>query len=166
MKQLRFERNANIHEGVLLSLDDAPLAVLNGNRREYNLPVVLLNIDQYVVFGLSHPWVISRILGEGSPQTLIARKDMAHTLYEHGMKASLGKIRQGNQTFYTALDTFYTQTNESGFLSMLQSGPYTLRVSIPGHEVVEVFTDGNNRPGLNLNTIQDSVVFPLIPEQA
>jgi hypothetical protein len=82
------------------------LAVLNGNKSEYRGPIILLGLDQYTVFGLSHPSVVRRLLDNG-PQTLISSRELAHTLFEHGMKASLGKVRVNNSTFLTNLETFY-----------------------------------------------------------
>jgi hypothetical protein len=34
------------------------LAIINGNDPEFTGPIILLNLDQHIVYGLSHPEVV------------------------------------------------------------------------------------------------------------
>lgn len=79
---------------------------INGNSRSYSGPVVLLDLDPHIVYGMSHPDVIDRILQSG-PQKMIATKELSHRLYEHGMKGSWWKIKMQKNTVLTTLETFY-----------------------------------------------------------
>jgi len=94
------------------------IAIINGNDPEFAGPIILLSLDQHTIYGLSHPEVISRILEKG-PQNLLTSKEISHNLFEHGMKASLGKIKINTNYFYTSLDTFYTLTTKVSCLSLL-----------------------------------------------
>lgn len=124
MPSIFFERRSLLHEGIRLSYDGGdgvakPIAHINGNDTTFRGPVVLLSVDAHVVYGLSHPQVISTILKEG-PQTMVASKEMAHHLYEHGMKAAVGKQRMGNNVFQASLDTYYrVMLNLGGDLSVV-----------------------------------------------
>lgn len=107
--------------GHLVSLDNGTsvrdLALLNGNRPDLHLPVVIYCLDAHVVFAMSHPSVISRILSS-QPQPLLTSRDMAHKLFEHGMKASLSKQMMGSSPVLTTLDTYYRLTSSIGPLSL------------------------------------------------
>lgn len=97
--------------GLLISLNTAdpvqPIAIVNGNKADFSGPVILLSLDQEVIYGLSQPTVISRIFAKG-PQQLLSTKELSHNLFEHGMKASLGKVKVHMNTFLTSLETFYS----------------------------------------------------------
>jgi hypothetical protein len=112
---LRVRRLKEFYHGFLVTLDlqgkTQPVCMINGNTAEHRGPVVLLSIDQHVVYGMSHPAVVSRILSS-EPQVLVATKEMGHRLFEHGMKAALGKIRIGNSPMFTQIDTFYAVKQE------------------------------------------------------
>ena len=94
------------------------LAIINGNDPEFAGPIILLNLDQHIVYGLSHPEVVSRILEKG-PQNLVTSKEIAHNLYEHGMKASLNKIKINMNYFNTTIDTFYNITKNISNISLI-----------------------------------------------
>jgi hypothetical protein len=96
------------------------IALINGNKPDFTGPIILLDIDQDVVYGLSHREVVSRIYKEG-PQILLTTKDMGHKLYEHGMKASLGRVKVGNVQYTTNIETFYTVKSSYGSLSLIYS---------------------------------------------
>lgn len=95
------------------------LARINGNHADYQGPIILLNIDQYVVYSLSQPEVVSRILTKGQQQ-LLTTKEIAHNLFEHGMKASLGKLKIKTNWFLTTMDTFYSCSLIGHFLEIIQ----------------------------------------------
>lgn len=94
------------------------VATINGNDGEFFGPIILLSVDQHIVYGLSHPEVVSKLLQRGS-QYLITTKEMGHNLFEHGMKASLGKIKLGMNYFSTSLETFYTVTNKASNITLI-----------------------------------------------
>jgi len=108
--QLIVSRLVDLSHGMEMALkvDDSitTIAIINGNKPEYRGPSILLSLDQHVVFGMSHPAVVRRLLDEG-PQVLVSNKETAHTLFEHGMKASVGRVKIKNSTFVTNLETFY-----------------------------------------------------------
>ena len=110
------------HLGIKISLKEQDeirtIAIVNGNEPDFLGAVILLNIDQHVVYGLSHPEVISRILEKG-PQYLLTNKETGHNLFEHGMKATLGKIKINMNCFNTTLETFYTLTNNVSNLTLV-----------------------------------------------
>ena len=118
-KKLVLGRMQDLHEGFLLQSvtknaegDEITenLIMINGNRPSYTGPVALLYLDPYVVFGMSHTNVISRILHEGKgSQKLLTSKEISHNLYEHGMKASWRYIQSNNLKMMTSGDTFYDQ---------------------------------------------------------
>lgn len=118
-KKLVLGRMQNLHEGFILQSiekgeDGSEIMVdvlmINGNKASYSGPVALLYLDPYVIFGMSHNNVISRILHEGKgSQKLLTSKDIAHNLYEHGMKASWRYMRVNGLTYMTFNDTFYEQ---------------------------------------------------------
>ena len=112
------------------------LCVVNGNFVEHRGAVVLLDIDQHVVYGLSHPGVISRIHSL-PPQMLLTTRDLAHKLFEHGMKASLGKVKIKNHWFIASIESFYQvlPSVPSLGLQVISDMTYNraiLEVSIPG----------------------------------
>jgi hypothetical protein len=86
---------------------------LDGNGNQ-SLPVILLSLDPHIVYGMSHPSTITRIFQDG-PQTLLTTKKIAHTLYEHGLKACWGQVTLGNTPMYTQMNTFYAIQDEFEF---------------------------------------------------
>lgn len=96
------------------------IATINGNDPDFFGPVILLSLDQHIVYGVSHPEVISKLLQRG-PQCVLTTKELSHNLFEHGMKASLGKIKIGMNYFITSLDTFYSVTNKASNLTIITS---------------------------------------------
>jgi len=108
--KLVVQRNKQPHQGFNVSVESDGkrdvYCLINGNMSTHRGVVVLLSLDQDSVYGLSHPSVVSRILSKG-PQVLLSTKDTAHKLFEHGMKASLGRIKVGENQFLTSLETFY-----------------------------------------------------------
>jgi hypothetical protein len=111
MPCIYFERRKLLHEGIRLSYEDEtgvakPVAHINGNDFSFHGPIILTGIDAHVVYGLSHPQVISTILQMG-PQSIVTTKELAHNLFEHGMKAALGKQRFGNSVFLATLESYY-----------------------------------------------------------
>jgi hypothetical protein len=110
------------HEGLKVALNDGDtvqnLTIINGNQPDFLGPVILLSLDQHIVYGMSHPEVISRIFTKG-PQQLLTSKEIAHNLFEHGMKATLGKIKIKLNWFITTLDTFYTLTSATSMLQII-----------------------------------------------
>jgi len=123
--QLIVSRVPNFHEGLIISLKDGNdiknIGRVNGNKADFGGPILLFGIDQDVVYGLSHREVTSRIYSQG-PQILMTTKELGHRLYEHGMKASLGKIKIGNTHYLTSLETYYTVMNQYGPFKMVVSG--------------------------------------------
>jgi len=110
------------HEGFKIVYKDGdllhPLAILNGNQTDFLGPIILLTLDQHIIYGMSHPAVISRIYSKG-PQQLITSKELAHNLFEHGMKACLGKVKIKLNWFLTSLDTFYTLTSSTPIIQII-----------------------------------------------
>jgi hypothetical protein len=105
--KLALARNQEKHNGFMICDMDTntTLMYVDGNANK-QVPVAVLALDPHVVYGMSHPSVVSRIFSEG-PQTLITIKKLAHSLFEHGMKASLGTITLGATPLFTQLLTFY-----------------------------------------------------------
>jgi hypothetical protein len=120
--ELVISRLKHYHQGLKVIVKEnetfRPTAIINGNEPDFFGPIILLSIDQHTVYGLSYPEVISRILVKG-PQSLITTKEMSHNLFEHGMKASLGKLKINNSYFLTTLETFYTMTNKASNMSLI-----------------------------------------------
>jgi hypothetical protein len=114
------------HQGWDLSVEDAEgsikkLATLNGNKIDEALlitPSIVFSIDAHVLYGVSHPEIISQILTKG-PQPLLTTKELGHRMFEHGMKAALGKLKVGNNVFNTTLETFYEITQETKTFSLI-----------------------------------------------
>jgi len=122
--ELIISRLAQHHLGLKVSIKEGEtighVAIINGNNPDFLGPVILLNIDQHVVYGLSLPEVISRILVKG-PQYLLSTKELAHNLFEHGMKSSVGKIKIHMNYFITSLETFYTVTTKASNVTLVTS---------------------------------------------
>ncbi len=142
--QLIVSRLTHEHHGLTVLLKDEDkidtIAVINGNKPDYHGPVILFGLDQDIVYGMSHREVVSRIYGEG-PQILLTTKELAHRLYEHGMKAALGKIALGSNTFLTCLDTYYKQTLEYARLRVeTNGGKMACRFFIPGYQPILLTT--------------------------
>jgi hypothetical protein len=114
--ELIISRMPELYEGMQIALKEngklRPLALVNGNKPDFKGPVILSEIDQHAVYGLSHPAVVSRIYAEG-PQMLLTTRDLAHNIFEHGMKAALGQVRMGGNMFFTKMETFYTVSSET-----------------------------------------------------
>ena len=107
---LVISRHQNHYDGMSIQLEDnghyKNICVINGNQVKHQGPVAVLSIDAHVIYGLSQLPVISRIT-ENGPQQLLTIKEYAHTMFEHGMKAALGKIKIKNNVYNTSLETFY-----------------------------------------------------------
>lgn len=117
--------NGQLQGHSLFVIDDQgrqrEIATLNGNRQDSAVPVVLYSLDAHVVYSLSHPIIISRIL-MSQPQVLLTSKEIGHRLFEHGMKAALSKQMLGNCPVVASLDTYYKLSVSAGSLSVL-AGP-------------------------------------------
>jgi len=122
MLELIISRLAQHYLGwqVVIKTDDdlRHIATINGNDPEFFGPIILLSLDQHIIYGLSHPEVVSKILQRG-PQCLLATKEMGHNLFEHGMKASLGKIKLNMNHFSTSVETFYSITTKASNLTLI-----------------------------------------------
>jgi len=120
--ELVISRMCQYHLGLKVALKDQDdcrtIAIINGNDSEFLGPIVLFNLDQHIIYGLSHPEAISKILLKG-PQNLVTTKEVGHNLFEHGMKASLGKLKVNMNYFTTSLDTFYMLTNKASCLTLI-----------------------------------------------
>jgi hypothetical protein len=176
-KKILLTRSENTHHGYLLSLEDGneieSIAIINGNRPDTKLPILLCGIDQFVIFGLSHPQAITAIQEYG-PQPLVTTKELGHRLFEHGMKAALGRIKIKNSWYTTSLGTYYdvvgsitlnglvisTKTDESGNLGfvILLNGYEPVTIAFRPFEINEkVFYLDELRTML---TISPSVLVP------
>lgn len=131
-----------LYKGYVLAVDSKTAVVINGNDANITSPVAVLNLDPHVVYGLSHPSVISRILDKG-PQTIITSKELAHKLFEHGMKSSYETLTVGLCRFHTKIDTFYTQTLETS------NADYQLKFVY----------DGREKTSLVLKTVRGNLVI-------
>lgn len=122
--QLIVSRLTEFHHGLMVSLKDGDeiknIGIINGNKNDFFGPILLFSLDQDVVYGLSHRQVVSRIYNRGA-QILLTTKELGHKLYEHGMKAALGKVKVGNIHFSTNLDTFYSQKSTYGPFNLVVS---------------------------------------------
>lgn len=104
--ELIIGRNHDLHHGFSISdLQGNTLLRIDG-KKEDSIPVLLLTLDPHTVYGLSHPKIISKILATG-PHTLITQKKLAHSLFEHGMKACWGSIRVLNNKFQATIESYY-----------------------------------------------------------
>jgi len=128
---VRIARQINHYEGFTLSVDNdgvtETIALINGNNETYSGTIILLSLDAHIVYGMSHPTVISRIIYHG-PQPLVTTKEIGHNLFEHGMKAALGRMKLGMNPVTTTLDTFYNMT-EVGHLKMLSNNACMVRIA-------------------------------------
>lgn len=122
--QIMVSRLSHHYQGIMVSLKDGDeikdIALINGNKHDFSGPLLLFSIDQEVIYGLSRHKVISRIYSQG-PQILLTTKELGHKLYEHGMKAALGKVKVGNITFTTNLETFYSVSQKYGCFELTYS---------------------------------------------
>lgn len=151
--RLFISRHQNHYDGISIQLEGNDgkyrhVCIINGNQIKHQGPVVVLNIDAHVIYGLSQPSIISRIT-ENGPQPLLTIKEYAHSMFEHGMKAALGKVKIKNNAYITSLETFYkleskleiegitlsilTHFNKP-FLSMCLEGFKPILIS-SGHEI-------------------------------
>lgn len=109
--ELIVSRFQNHYEGFQIAIKNQDniqlIAIMNGNKFDFHGPILLTEIDQHIVYGMSHPKVVSRLISQG-PQQLLTSKELGHRLFEHGMKASIGKIKVKNNMYLTTLETFYT----------------------------------------------------------
>lgn len=149
--------------------EDQTLCLINGNRVDFKGAVVLLEIDQYALYGLSNPPVISRVLSN-PPQVLLTTKELAHRLFEHGMKASLGKVLVNHHWYLTNIDSFYSVQNSLNPLGLHIIGEGqkpVLKVLVPGYKPVWMGMRSNincGYPELHvLDDIRGLVRIPLVP---
>ena len=124
--KLLISRLSELYHGFDISLDDSNniqrIALINGNKADHAGPVILLNLDPHIVYGLSHPSVIGKIIGSGQPQELWTTKDLSHRLYEHGMKSCWGTVKQKNLHLQSRADTFYTPLQTGALFNVESSG--------------------------------------------
>lgn len=142
----------HVWEGYSIALEDPDgnahnLGIINGNIEKTSGPVVLLSIDQHVLYGMSHPIIISRILNVG-PQDMIATKDMAHNLFEHGMKCSLGLYKWQNKIpFITGMFTFYNVVTSNQYLSLVQGeSGVALKIEVPSYDPIVIYDRTTYKP--------------------
>lgn len=106
-------RLGQAHQGyALVDAEGSSLLYIDGNYDNPDIPAALVSIDPHVVYGFSHPSIISKILGS-RPQTLLTTKKLAHALFEHGMKGAWGQISLGEISFLTTLNTFYKNVQQA-----------------------------------------------------
>jgi hypothetical protein len=167
--KLMVSRLAQLHHGFDVSVQNADgcrtICTIDGNRPHRVEPVVLLSLDPYVLYGLSHPEVVSAILSRG-PQPLIAQKQMAHKLFEHGMKASWEKVVIGSNQFLTTLGTFY-EIFESSTISVITHGDKaSCTISIPGYRPVCLAYSNQHRSidTMLINSIVGTSTYLLKPD--
>jgi hypothetical protein len=105
--KLVLARGKDKHNGFMLTDMDTETTYMyvDGNHSKH-VPVALLSIDAHIIYGMSHPAAVSRIFASG-PQILLTTKRLAHSLYEHGMKAAWGSIMLGSTPVFTQLSSFY-----------------------------------------------------------
>jgi len=173
--ELLVSRLQELHYGYDLSLSDGEeirtIATIDGNRPGRPEPVVLLTLDPYTLFGLSHPEVVARLLNSG-PQVLVSLRTTAHKLFEHGMKAAWERITLGSNQFLTSLATFYKQADQAQYLEVYGTDtdrPACL-VSVPSYEPVWLVY-GGSKPGpvmqhahtVRLDQIRGTTTYKLRP---
>lgn len=143
---------------------DQTIATVNGAGDLSSIsrtPILLLSLDPHTIYGLSHPAIISEILQYG-PRVLISTKSLAHNMFEHGMKASHGKVSIGQNTFMATLETYYrVESNMHGFsvvegqrgfaISYKKSGLPTILLHSSGFQALEVF----DHRAINVDAITD-----------
>ena len=144
--QLIVSKLSEDFRGLSLALKDddriETVALINGNKSDHKGPVILLGLDQEVVYGMSHRRVVSRIYANG-PQPLVTTKEMGHRLFEHGMRAAVGRINIGNTEFITCLDTFYKPTMKYGRLEIKsQGGKLGCLYQLEGYHPILITTAG------------------------
>jgi len=168
--QLIVSKLAEEYHGLSVALKDddriETIAMINGNKADHKGPVILFNLDQEIVYGMSHRHVISRIYTNG-PQNLITTKELSHRLYEHGMKASLSRIKINNTTFLTCLETYYTSIQNYGRFELKAAGGklgclYSLEGYIPVLLTTGGFPKGEfDENRLDIDKIQTEVMLKL-----
>lgn len=160
--KLLISRLSELHYGFDVSLDNSSntqrIALINGNKPEYSGPVILLNLDPHAVYGLSHPAVIGNIVGHGQPQELWTTKDIAHRLYEHGMKSCWGTIKQKNIHYQTRPDSFYTPLQSGPLFTVESNGNgydsfVSVKLQLPGAFKTIVLTSRQQIANPNQNDI-------------
>lgn len=167
--KLIISRLSTLPEGFEVAVQDEnvnTIAVINGNKPNFSGPILLLELDPHIVYGLSHPSVISRILAE-RPQELYTSKELAHRLFEHGMKASWGTVKVRNSQFLTTLSTFYTVKTEGPKFKFLgdKSRP-AIGIQIPNRKDVVItasdyYKDTNADHMINVNNIKTVAMFSI-----
>lgn len=128
------------------------IALINGNKADHNGPVILLNLDPHIVYGLSHPAIVGKILSQGQPQELWTTKDLAHRLYEHGMKSSWGVVKHKNLCLQSRGDTFYTPLQAGPIFLAEASGTgadvcASVKIQIPGAKKTILLTNRQQTTG-------------------
>lgn len=161
--QLIISKLAEVHHGFSLATKDGDntrtLAVINGGLPKHQGPIVVLSLDQHVIYGVSHPHVVSRLLADG-PQTLLTSKELADRLYENGMKASLYRIKVGSTTLYTKLDSFYRVEPQTKYLTIVPgatSHQVGCLIQIQGAEVLLAHDGFKPQVSLKTSVIRRSV---------
>lgn len=100
-------RNQDLHHGLTLSdIDGNPILRIDGKKND-NVPALILGIDPHIIYGLSHPSVMHRIMHSQEPDILYIHKSIAHKIFEHGMKACWGTVQLGSLNYLATMDTFY-----------------------------------------------------------
>lgn len=151
---LQIVKNAEIRNGFSLYDGDTNTSILHidGNKvTDKTVPVAVLSIDSHVVYGLSHPSVVNKIFSDG-PQPMITTKKISHTIFEHGMKSSLGSLVIGKTPIMTVMGTFYDVTQEYNINKDLSFVvvPYTkennayLKINYKGKEII--VTNNSSQP--------------------
>lgn len=92
--------------GFEVYIDDARCLFIDANEVSWRGPVCLLESTPEILYSLSSTAVVHRIIAEG-PQNLLAKRETAHKLFEHGMKFSWGKVQIGKSTFFASVESFY-----------------------------------------------------------
>lgn len=145
--ELIISRLNNHHQGLNIAFKEfeelRTIATINGNTSEFTGPIILLSLDQHIIYGMSHPEVVSRILEKG-PQNLITTKELAHNLYEHGMKAALGKVKINMNNFNTTIDTFYTLIKNTTNITLLTGTDNQLACLIQPRKDIEPILISNS----------------------
>lgn len=168
--QLIVSRLAEVHQGMMVSLKDEDkidtIGMVNGNKSTFKGPVILTDLDQDIVYGMSHRQVVSRIYSDG-PQILLTTREYAHRLYEHGMKAALGKIKFGNNVFQTCLETYYKPSPQYGRFTLDNfEGVIGCRFDYGGYQPILITTSKYAKPvefqRIDVDKIQQDVAIKLV----
>lgn len=121
--KLIISRLPELRHGITVALEDENgtiqnQCIINGNTPSHKGAVALLGIDSHAVYGFSHPEIISRIIKEG-PQILLSTKEYGHRLFEHGMKASTGKIKVENSYYIAMLESYYALRSQYKYMRII-----------------------------------------------